>query len=97
MHALQHAISQVAAALHCRVELKKIRRCSTVEACAADSLSKGSFRKFKKEMPGANLEPAIIPKSLLLWIDQPDEDRLLGQKILREMAPRVNVTGYSGL
>ena len=89
------AISQVATALNCNVGIRKVRRCSTVEACAADSLSKGNFRKFRKEMPEANLSPATIPRALLKWIDQPEEDRLLGRKILLEMAEHVKLIGYS--
>ena len=89
------AISQVAAALHCKVDLKKVKRCSTIEACAADSLSKGDFKKFRKEMPSADLSPAALPKELLLWIDEPKEDRLLGQKILKEMSQELQLVGYS--
>ena len=89
------AISQVAAALHCRVELRKIKRCSTVEACAADSLSKGGFKKFRTEMPEANLEPAKILGVLLLWIERPEEDRLLGQKLLKKMSGEMALTGYN--
>ena len=89
------AISQVSAAINCKVGVRKIRRCSNIEACAADSLSKGDFRKFRGEMPEASLCPAKIPTSLLVWIDNPREDRLLGQKILKEMSEHVRVTGYN--
>ena len=89
------AINQVAVALNCDVRLKKIKTCSTLEACAADFLSKGDFRKFKKEMPGSQLSPATLPVVLLAWIDDPVEDRLLGQKLLQEMAQKTQVTGYN--
>ena len=89
------AMSQISAAIGCNIAMEKVRRCSTIEACAADSLSKGDFKKFRKEMPMAALEPARIPVTLLKWIENPTEDRLLGQKILKEMSKNVTVTGYS--
>ena len=89
------AINQMATAPNCEVRLKKVKRCSSVEACAADSLSKGDFRKFRKEMPYSSLSPAKLPTELLMWIDNPVEDRLLGQKLLREMARETSVMGYN--
>ena len=89
------AMSQVAAALSCTVTMRKVRRCSTMEACAADSLSKANFFKFRKDMPDSDLAPATLPKALLTWINKPEEDRLLGQKLLREMANKTKIVGYS--
>ena len=66
-----------------------------MEACAADSLSKANFFKFRKDMPDSDLAPATLPKALLTWINKPEEDRLLGQKLLREMANKTKIVGYS--
>jgi hypothetical protein len=89
------AMSQVAAAVNCRLEIRKIRRCSTAGARAADSLSKAAFSNFRRDMPESSEWPAKLPDALLRWIENPQEDRLLGQKILREMSETVEVTGYN--
>ena len=46
-------------------------------------------------MPDSDLAPATLPKALLTWINKPEEDRLLGQKLLREMANKTKLVGYS--
>ena len=88
-------MSQVSVSIGCNIAMEKVRRYYTIEACAADSLSKANFSKFRKEMPESNHSPATIPKELLLWIDHPVEDRFLGQRLLREMSTQVNVLGYN--
>lgn len=89
------AINQVAAAVNCRVEIRKIKRCSTPGARAADAISKAAFSSFRHEMPGASEWPAEMPEVLLDWIRNPVEDRLLGQKVLQEMGRNVKVVGYN--
>ena len=41
------ALSEVAASLDCKLEVVKVRRCSTREAEAADAISKAGWRRFK--------------------------------------------------
>ena len=52
------AISQVAAALQCQLEVRKITRCSTIQAEAADALSKAAFRTFRHLMPKSTPAPS---------------------------------------
>ena len=94
---LAKAIFTVAAGLGCRIEVKKITRCSTPLANMADSLSKGEFMRFwsqcKEEELNLPLDMAWVPRELLRWILDPKEDDRLGQKILLELSAFVPVLG----
>ena len=87
------AISEVSASIHCRIEIVKIRRCSDNPSSAADAISKADWRRFRSLMPGADLEPAKLPVTLLKWVQDPVEDRTLGRRILREMDIKRSVFG----
>jgi len=92
-------MAAVAAALNIRVELVKITRCSNAESQMADALSKADFQRFREEARKANLqvnlEPEVIPTSLLRWIDKPEVDFQLANKILVELANTEEILGYS--
>ena len=88
--ALVCAISCVAAGIGCRVEIKKISRCSTPLADMADALSKAAFGRFwilaKTAAPALDLLPMEIPRALKSWIENPTPDFDLGRKILEEIS-----------
>ena len=71
------AISEVAAGINCKLELVKIRRCSTEPAEAADAISKADWNRFRRKMTRANARPARVPRVLEEWVRNPVEDRRL--------------------
>lgn len=79
------AIHEVATAIGCEVELRKIRRCSNLGATAADHLSKADFGSFKQLVPAANTQPERVPEAFLSWMEDPKQDRFLGKRIVRQM------------
>jgi hypothetical protein len=92
---LVKATATVAAAIGCRLELRKIRRCSTPLAAMADSLSKADFNKFRRtalhyKLPLA-VEPAAVPGTLIRWLASPVKDDDLGTKLLDEIRETVPV------
>jgi hypothetical protein len=88
------AISEVAAALGCRLEIRKVTRCSTEGSRAADAISKGDFIKFRRIKPRSTLDPAPVPRSLTEWVRNPVEDMDLGKKLLGELGLRRNEFGH---
>ena len=91
------AISEVAASINCKLEIIKIKRCSTELAEAADAISKADFNRMRRLMPGANPGPARVPRSLLQWVDNPVADMNLSAKLLKEMGIERNVLGHQGM
>ena len=97
---LVKAISVVAAGLGCRVDIRKITRCSEKGAVLADLLSKARFRECS-ELGRAHggewrAEQARVPGVLLEWIAAPRPDDDLGHRLLTDMAAKgVPVLGYS--
>lgn len=93
------AISRVAAGLGASVEIAKILRCSTPLASMADALSKANFSKFwaiNNEIHlNLPLNQAWVPPSLLLWINKPTPDDLLGDKILSDISKHSLVLGLN--
>ena len=93
------AISRVAAGLGASVEIAKILRCSTPLASMADALSKANFSKFwaiNNEIHlNLPLDQAWVPPSLLLWINNPTPDDLLGDKILSDISKHSLVLGLN--
>jgi hypothetical protein len=81
------AISYLAAALGATVDIKKIRRCSSVGPVLADHLSKAKFAEFKDAARNAGwalqVDPLRIPPPLLLWLHTPEPDEELGPRIAR--------------
>ena len=90
------AIHKVACALNCNIEIVKIRRCSDRLTQAADALSKTQFSKFRKLVPEANVEPGRIPSEIVKWIENPREDRYLGERILKEIGMKGSMLGRHG-
>jgi len=95
------AAASVAAALMCRLEVHKIRRCSTPGAVMADALSQGDFRRFRAAAAGAGIRPAavpaVVPRALRRWLARPVPDDDLGQRILVELAATTPLLGYNVL
>ena len=88
------AISEVAAAINCRLEIKKVMRCSTVGAEAADAISKADFIKFRGLKPGSDMDPSPVPRVLEEWVQNPREDRMLGQRLIKELGLERNILGH---
>ena len=95
---LARAIYQVSTALECRVELVKITRCSEPKATMADALSKGEWITFKNTAQQAGLEMqeemGTVPDALQEWINKPEEDWYLGERIIQELKRNNTVIGY---
>ena len=93
------AISTIAAAIGCKVELAMITRCSTTGAQLADALSKGKFDTFKSIAQRDNFSVpdglAVVPKTLLQWVADPREDDFLGDRILEELAMNMDILGVN--
>jgi hypothetical protein len=93
------AAATVAAAIGCRLEVRKVTRCSAAGPRMADQLSKAKFGEFRREAAAAGWElqvgPAAIPKALLRWLDKPGPYDGLGGEILSEIGGRVPLAGYS--
>ena len=88
------AIHQISAALDIEVFVSGIARCSTLEADAADALSKCDMDRFFRLIPDADIEPREVPAALLRWLENPLPDRRLGHRILRQLARRYDVLNY---
>ena len=84
-----NAISVVADGLGCWLDIVKITRCSNTLADMADALSKADFSRFwatnDAEGLACGLEQAWVPRSLLLWLEDPCLDEGLGSRILAEL------------
>jgi hypothetical protein len=95
------AAASIAAALDCRLEVHKIRRCSTPGAVMADALSQGDFRRCRAAAAAAGWPlaplPAPIPRALLRWLAHPVPDDDLGQRILLELKDDVPLLSYNWL
>ena len=95
------AAASVAAALDCRLEIHKIRRCSTPGAVMADALSQGDFRRFRAAAAAVGVTPdavpAAVPVALRRWLARPVPDDELGQRILAEMGRHTPLLGYNRL
>ena len=95
---LVKAIATVAAALGCKVDIQKIRRCSSPGAILADALSKGALgavRRFGQEFGWPlSATPAAVPRSILRWLAHPVPDDELGQKVLFDISRFVPVLGF---
>jgi len=92
-------MSAVAAALNIRVNIRKITRCSGTGASMADALSKAEFARFRGLGQDSswelNTEPAVIPKTLLRWLEKPTVDFDLARYILAEMAEQSPIIGIN--
>jgi hypothetical protein len=93
------ATAEIAAAFGCRVEVKKITRCSVPAAEMADALSKADFYRFREAAALAGLEvlaaPARVPLTLLKWAVRPVVTDDLGTAILQELATVTSVLGFN--
>ena len=87
------AISEVAVSINCKLEIRKVTRCSTVGAEAADAVSKGDFLRFRRLKPQSKMNPGKVPRALVDWVNNPREDKGLGARILGEMGVDRNVLG----
>ena len=64
----------------------KTKRCSGQGEIAADALSKGDWDTAWLNMPDRDVDPGRIPRSILIWINNPIPDLDLGKKILKDMS-----------
>ena len=64
--------------------MEKITRCSDAGSYRADMLSKANFREFKHMMP-LRESPREVPRSILRWIKDPQEDLSWSNEILKDM------------
>jgi hypothetical protein len=96
---LVKAIATVAAGLGCKVHVDKVTRCSNTGSVLADALSKADFLKFRQVARDVGwslgLEPAWVPVAVLKWIEDPKVDDDFGDSILRELARKTPILGYS--
>ena len=79
------ATALVASRLRCRLDIKKITRCSNAPAEQADALSKGEFTRFARLWKGELPEARKFPRVLLKWLANPDPEFPLGVEICREL------------
>ena len=82
---LVNTINHVAVALGTRAYVRKIRRCSTAKAEAADALSKNDLERFRRLVPDSEELPRVVPRSVLTWLQKPYVDFDLGRKIVAEL------------
>jgi hypothetical protein len=90
-YAIAKAINDVSDGLGCKMQLVKTRRCSGQGEVVADALSKGDWEVAWQVMPEKNVDPGIIPVSLLKWISNPTPDLSLGLKVLSDMSKYTKV------
>ena len=93
------ALADVAAGLGCRIQIKKILRCSTPLASMADALSKADFTRFwgvARQYGGFGLPPCslLAPGPLRDWLERPRPDFDLGRRLLLDIAERTPVLGF---
>lgn len=93
------AISTVCAGIGCRLDIKKVTRCSDTGSTLADLLSKARFKEFRRLAEDRHwpidTAPATIPKTLTCWLQKPIPDQYLGQNILIELSRSMNILGYT--
>ena len=93
------ATAAICAAIGCSLNVLKITRCSNVGAVLADALSKAEFQKCRDTAAlhdwRLDVAPAVLPRSLLLWLDKPVPDCDLGAKILRDLSMSTAILGYN--
>ena len=77
--------------LACVVRVVKTRRMSGTGEAVADALSKGDWDRAWELIPYKNTDPEKIPRALLRWIQDPEPDLYLGEKILRELSASMDV------
>ena len=96
---LVSAMADVAAGLGCRLQVKKVLRCSSPMASMADALSKADMARFWGIAHdhggfGLPLAPLPLPRELLRWVQAPCRDFDLGRRLLVELAASGSVLGF---
>ena len=87
-----NAINHVSVAIGCRAFVRKVHRCSTPQAIAADALSKNDLTTFREMIPEAELLPREVPRTVRTWLEAPTVDLDLGRMIVLELdAMGINV------
>ena len=96
---LVRAIFQVSTALDCDIDIVKVTRCSDTGSEMADALSKAEFLRFRQIANDGNHHVSDhmgnVSQSLLSWINQPQDDWYLGDRILRDMSKYTPILGYN--
>ena len=79
------ACIEVAQGLNCRLDIRKVTRCSARGPTAADLLSKGKLQPALDLLENPANSPGYMSRTLLSWIQDPVATRTLGPAILREL------------
>ena len=82
------AIYDLSLHLNSQPFIKKVARCSTRGAMAADLISKGDFTSFFDCSPESPVDPSRIPPVLVRWLSWPVVDYNLGEKIALDLKAR---------
>ena len=89
------ALYHVTMALNTGIEVVKTPRVSGPGERIADHLSKGKMKEAFREAASFQAEPSYIPRTLVRWLEHPQETRLLGQAIVKEMSGYTEVLQWN--
>ena len=70
----------------CRAKMERTPRCSGPEEIAANVLGKGDFGTFRSLATERKYILTLVPSTLVLWIQDPMSDLILGIRVLAEMS-----------
>ena len=79
------ACIEVAQGLNCKLDIRKVTRCSARGPTAADLLSKGKLQPALDLLDNPADSPGYLSRTLISWIQNPVATRSLGSAILREL------------
>ena len=79
------ACIEVAQGLNCKLDIRKVTRCSARGPTAADLLSKGKLQPALDLLDNPANSPGYLSRTLISWIQNPVATRTLGAAILREL------------
>lgn len=82
---LLKACRDVAAGLNCRLDIRKVPRCSAPGPTAADLLSKGKLEPALALLDNPAPGPGYMSRTLIAWLEKPVATRCLGAAILKEL------------
>ena len=82
---LIRASNYIAVQLQAKAYVVNVRRCSSLESSAADSISKCEWKRLDQLMPHRDLDPRPIPRSFVKWMEAPTDDWDLGPKVMKDL------------
>lgn len=89
---LIRACNYVAVQLQAKAFVVNVRRCSSTESSAADSISKCQWKRLDELMPNREVDPRPIPRSFVKWLDKPSDDWDLGPKVVNDLVRMYGIT-----